>query len=118
MPTPKPAPLPELLPCPFCGKPPEIRDQRTATCVTGDCQIFGRAIHFPKWNQRAPSPVNAALLSALQGLVKFARLTSMTERSEEELQGAIDHGFAPEIVEEARAIIAARAAIRAAEATK
>jgi len=95
MPTPKPAPMPELLPCPFCGGEAtlsgcyEVEDRRRMVmqvrCYNCDIQVeeglpFLTFIKMPPaqveenirprvikaWNQRAPSPVNAALLSALQ----------------------------------------------------
>ncbi len=81
MPTPKPAPLPELLPCPFCGfAEHEVFNIGTRSwfCACKTCQArtgmaISEAAAITAWNtrapSRAPSPVNAALLSALRELI-------------------------------------------------
>lgn len=70
---------PELLPCPFCGGRPEVvmthRDHWIVQCL--DCGIQqddpslndSGAGAIVAWNSRAPSPVNVALLEALQGFL-------------------------------------------------
>ncbi len=123
MPTPKPAPMPELLPCPLCGSaeiyPPSQSYYgiycHACGCCTKEAASESKAI--AAWNQRAPSPVNAALLSALRDLV------AMNKKVLAVVPAFLDALGVNEDDEEWIPILraknkAARAAIRDAEATK
>lgn len=71
-------PTPELLPCPFCGNAPRVKHGDSLmhiSCDTLECPIDINFIQrtpekaIAAWNQRAPSPVNAALVAAREGLL-------------------------------------------------
>jgi hypothetical protein len=55
------------------------------------------------------------LQEALEGLLGMPMLCDFKDSSEEQLQYARENGFAPEIQEDAEALLRARAALRSAD---
>ena len=79
----------DLLPCPFCGEPPEMQpwhgggpNRQMVSCraeFKGDCSAAPQVVGdspteaIEAWNTRAATPVNTALLEALEQIAQIQR---------------------------------------------
>lgn len=108
---------PDLLPCPFCGGPAKTTrwgDKHTVYCINDDdCRavftVYGETLAevAAAWNTRAPVPVNAALLEALQAAIPALDMLATKEgRQNREPHAGPDRTAARDRAHNARAAVA------------